>query len=132
MPSRDAKAKDPFAQRLMLRSRQLRREATPAEAALWPLLRGRRVAGLRFRRQVPLGRFIADSICAEAKLVVELDGGVHQERADVDPVRDDVLARGGLHVIRFANERVLRDTESVVAEIERVAHRRVASLGHGK
>jgi very-short-patch-repair endonuclease len=126
MPSRDGKAKAPFAQRLMLRSRQLRREATPAESALWALLRGSQVAGLKFRRQVPLGRFIADFLCAEAKLVVEVDGGVHRGRTDVDAVRDGVLKRSGLQVLRFTNDQAMRDPESVCAEIERVARQRLA------
>jgi very-short-patch-repair endonuclease len=127
-PFRSRGLKDSFARTLAIRARQLRREATPAEALLWERLRNYQADGLKFRRQQPLDRFIADFFCAKAKLVVELDGAVHEQRADADAVREDVLERGGLKVIRFANERVMRDADEVTIEITRIARQRIAEL----
>jgi very-short-patch-repair endonuclease len=121
--------KESFPRRLTTRARQLRREATPAEVLLWERLRDYQAGGFKFRRQQHVGRFIADFFCAAAKLVVEIDGGVHKERADIDAVREDLLERGGLLVIRFTNERVLRDPDEVVAEIMRIARQRADALG---
>jgi very-short-patch-repair endonuclease len=110
-----------FRKALLLRSRQLRRVATPAERALWDIVRDRKVAGLKFRRQQVLGRFIADFFCAEIKLVIELDGGVHNDRTDVDAVRRAVLEAGDLRVLRFHNEEVFDDPKSVVQRIASLA-----------
>src|SRR5487761_1876979 len=68
--------------------RTMRREPAEPEAWLWACLRGRRLAGAKFRRQRPLGRYIADFCCEEAKLVVELDGGVHASQDEYDSLRD--------------------------------------------
>lgn len=61
------------------RARRLRREQTRPEAILWALVRGRRLAGFKFRRQVPIDRYVADFVCAEARVIVELDGGFHDD-----------------------------------------------------
>jgi very-short-patch-repair endonuclease len=83
-------------------SRRLRRNATKAEKTLWRLLRDRRLTGFKFRRQVPIGPYIADFVCYEAKLVVELDGSQHAESMR-DMVRDDELYRRGFRVLRIWN-----------------------------
>jgi very-short-patch-repair endonuclease len=72
-------------------ARQLRKEMTPAEQILWDRLRGRRFQGLKFRRQHPLGRFIVDFYCAEHRLVIELDGGIHRHQQEYDQARTDAL-----------------------------------------
>lgn len=115
--SRDAS----FHRALLSRSRQLRGEGTPAEAQLWEILRDRKVAGLKFRRQAVLGRFVADFFCAEIKLVIELDGPVHAESADRDTAREKVLEAGGLTVLRFTNDAVSNDTKSVIQRIVSLA-----------
>ena len=69
------------------RARALRAESTNVERKLWSLLRGRRLDGVKFRRQVPIDRYFADFACVEARLVVELDGGQHNDRADYDEQR---------------------------------------------
>ncbi|MCS7056143.1 MAG: DUF559 domain-containing protein, partial [Thermoflexales bacterium] len=107
---------------LVERARQLRKEATPAEDLLWQLLRNRQFMGMKFRRQHPIaGRFIADFFCDEAKLVIEVDGGVHEqpEQRAHDAARDEALRAHGYRVLRFSNEAVLRDTGRVLDEIAR-------------
>ena len=69
------------------RARRLRREMTSAERSLWKRLRRRQILGFRFRRQVPMGRYIVDFVCFESQLVVEVDGGMHTESSDDDAVR---------------------------------------------
>lgn len=94
-------------------SRSLRREMTDAEQLLWRHLRMRQMGGCKFRRQHPLGRYILDFVCLEAALVVEVDGGQHAENAEQDLLRTMFLSQQGLHVLRFWNNDVLKDIESV-------------------
>ena len=126
----------PFAQRregrggvcvdlLRRRARILRNGATDAERTLWRFLRGRQLQGLRFRRQVPISGYIADFACPEARVVIELDGGQHAERAAYDAHRDGVLQSKGYLVIRYWNHDVLLRTLDVVADLQaRLAARR--------
>jgi very-short-patch-repair endonuclease len=104
-------------------ARQLRRNQTDAERRLWHYLRGRRLLNLRFRRQHPIGPYYADFACLELGLVVELDGGQHNEPRGLyrDGVRSDVLAGYGYAVIRFWDNDVLRDTSAVLEVIARCA-----------
>ena len=98
-------------------ARTLRHNSTDAERRLWYYLRNRQLDGYRFRRQVPLGRYIVDFACIESKLIVELDGGQHAEQMAEDAERTNYLARGGLRVVRFWNDDVLLRTESVLEQI---------------
>lgn len=98
-------------------ARRLRSEATTAEAALWALLRGRRFEGLKFRRQTPVAGAIADFFCAELRLVVELDGGIHRLREVEDEARDLKLARAGFTTLRFGNEAFIRNPNVVLEAI---------------
>ena len=111
-------------------ARRLRAAMTDAEARLWGDLRGRRFAGLGFRRQVPIGRYIADFCCHAARLVVEVDGGQHGTDLGSarDVRRDAFLAGEGYRVLRFWNHEVLAETTAVLdaiwnAAAERTAHR---------
>jgi len=90
---------------------------TPHETVLWERLRGRRLDGLKFRRQHPLGPFIADFYCAAQRLVVELDGGVHRTQLDRDEERTRQLEAYGYRVLRFQNSQVEEDIEAVLAAI---------------
>ena len=103
---------------LQMAAREMRKEPTPAERVLWQALRGSRL-GQRFRRQHPVGRFILDFWCAEAKLAVEIDGESHDsdERKELDALRTALLDQHGYQVIRFSNEEVLQDLASVEARI---------------
>ena len=102
--------------------RELRRRQTPAEEILWQCLRDRRLDGYKFRRQHPLGRCIADFYCREAKLVIELDGPVHDQpdQRDYDQVREQELKARGLRVLRFKNGEVEKNLAGVLQEISRV------------
>lgn len=99
------------------RSRELRREMTEAEKALWQALRAHRAEGLRFRRQQVIDGFIVDFYCHAADLVVEVDGSVHADPADYDRERDELLATRGLRVLRVANEDVQHDLPAVLRRI---------------
>jgi very-short-patch-repair endonuclease len=90
------------------RARELRKNSTPAEQRLWLRLKG---------RQHPLGTFILDFYCAQMRLAVELDGGVHQGQAEADAQRSQALERSGIHLIRFPNAAVKDDIEGVLAAI---------------
>ncbi len=107
-------------------ARSLRRALTPAERALWRALRRRQWHGLYFRRQYPVGPFILDFCCPAHKLVVELDGAVHDsvEQAARDAARTEQLQAHGYSVIRFRNEEVLYELPLVLTRIakETVPH----------
>ena len=93
-------------------ARSMRQAPTDAEARLWETLRDRRLMRLKFRRQVPLGPFIADFVCMEARLIVEVDG-LHHADSRRDAFRDAGLAERGFRVLRFWNDDVLRDLNGV-------------------
>ncbi|MFC5697614.1 endonuclease domain-containing protein [Pseudomonas sp. GCM10022186] len=97
-------------------AKQLRTGQTDAEQRLWQHLRAKRLQGLKFRRQKPLGPYILDFICQERMLVVEVDGGQHLESAS-DRARDEWLARRGFRVLRFWNHEVLSQTDAVLEAI---------------
>ena len=98
------------------RARALRREATPAERALWVFL-SRKAAGAKFSRQMPIGPFFADFLCRELLLVVELDGHSHDAAPERDARRDLWMAAQGYTVLRFTNAEVLGNAEGVVSAI---------------
>ncbi len=101
------------------RARHLRKTATPAEKRLWSHLRNRKLAGLKFRRQEPIGRRIVDFYCAEARLAVELDGSGHTDdavRAE-DLERETELHELGIRVIRFFNSAVCDNLDGVLNAI---------------
>jgi len=104
------------------RARELRWNMTEAERKLWAALRRRQILGARFRRQQPIGPFIADFFCAEAKLIVEVDGSQHGEElhALADQERSKWLADNGHRVLRFWNGDVLARRAHVIDAIERV------------
>jgi len=99
------------------RARRLRKSSTDTERVLWYHLRRRQLAGYRFRRQVPVGSYIVDFACLEAKLIVEVDGSQHQEFGAYDRNRDQYLRRCGLVVLRFWDNDVLTQTQSVLEAI---------------
>jgi very-short-patch-repair endonuclease len=101
----------------------MRKAATPAEKALWRVLRDRAVNGLRFRRQHTLDSLVLDFYCPAIRLCVELDGGIHDTdwQRERDAARTAHLALRGIHVIRFRNEEVLDDMQSVLTRIAQAA-----------
>ena len=102
------------------RSRELRLNATDAERKLWTQISARKVAGVRFNRQFPIGPFICDFVSRGARLVIEVDGGQHAVDEEKDRARTAYLEAQGYRVIRFWNNDVLERIEGVVIEIERV------------
>ena len=92
--------------------RILRRNMTDAESLLWRRLRSCQVNGCKFRRQHPFNDFILDFVCLEAKLVIEVDGGQHSDSIK-DVLRDQTLTDAGFRVMRFWNNQVLNELESV-------------------
>jgi len=98
-------------------ARHLRRRQTDAERRFWLLLRDRRLQGWKFRRQVPLGPYIADFYCAAAKLIVELDGGQHAAQTKQDQQRTSWLESQDYAVLRFWNHDVLANTEGVLMNL---------------
>jgi very-short-patch-repair endonuclease len=101
------------------RARRLRSAATRAERHLWQYLRRRQLAGYRFRRQHPMGPFVVDFICLERRLVIELDGEVHDHptQIDHDIARQDWLEGQGCRILRFRNDDVLHDVDMVLARV---------------
>ena len=105
---------------LRKRARALRNDMTDAERTLCKVLRGRQLQGFRFRRQVPIAGSIADFLCPQARLIVEVDGGQHQAQEAYDAERTAVLVGLGYRVLRYWNDDVLLRTESVIDDIFRV------------
>src|SRR5258707_187858 len=95
------------------RARQLRHDSTVPERILWDLIRSGRLAGLKFRRQHPIGPYFADYYCHERKLVIGLDGRSHDGRGEADRLREAQLRKSGLTVLRIKNDDVLLELEGV-------------------
>ena len=98
-------------------ARKLRSNLTAAESRLWSRLRRKQIAGHRFRRQAPIGRYVADFVCHDARLIVEVDGGQHGMRIVEDAKRTAWLESQGYRVLRFWNNDVLRNTDGVIERI---------------
>jgi very-short-patch-repair endonuclease len=98
-------------------ARRLRQTMTDAEKKLWRHLRGRQVFGHKFRRQAHIGRYIADFVCFDQKLIVEVDGGQHKDQAAYDTARSRWLRTQGFRVVRFWNSDVLNNIEGVLERI---------------
>jgi very-short-patch-repair endonuclease len=100
-------------------ARTNRKVLTEAERVLWSAVRGRKLGGYKFRRQHPINDFIADFYCHERKLLIELDGGYHQEQSqsEYDKGRTFQLTELGITVIRFTNEEVTTNLSSVLKQI---------------
>ena len=107
---------------LLAHAKSLRKDTTPAERRLWAGVRNRQCGGLKFRRQVPIGQFIADFYCASERLVVELDGVSHIDSVTDGP-RDVWMEAQGLRVLRFSNGDVLGNPEGVLISIQQAAAR---------
>ncbi|MBW2033435.1 MAG: endonuclease domain-containing protein [Deltaproteobacteria bacterium] len=90
---------------------------TDAERLLWQHLRNRQLGGYKFRRQRPIGSYIVDFVCLEKNIVIEVDGGQHAGQMESDSKRSDYLKEKGYRVMRFWNNEVLKETESVLTVI---------------
>jgi very-short-patch-repair endonuclease len=108
------------------RAKALRKEMTQAEKAVWDLLSSKKMLGYRFKAQHPIDIFIADFYCHELKLVIEIDGGIHQyeDQKEYDLGREAELERLDIKVIRFTNEEVEKSIKLVRKKIESACERR--------
>jgi very-short-patch-repair endonuclease len=106
-------------------ARKLRREQTDVERRLWFELRGRHFAGFKFRRQQPIGPYVADFACFEAKLIIELDGGQHgsEDAVVYDEARTQFPRNEGFMVLRFPNHEINRNLDAVLDAIGRYLRR---------
>jgi very-short-patch-repair endonuclease len=111
---------------MTLIARALRKQQTPAEIAMWRVLRDRRLRGLKFRRQFTIGPFVGDFCCFELRLLIELDGEVHAGAQGVarDKERDAYLRGMGFEILRFPNWRVFEESDGVITEILDFARRK--------
>ena len=112
---------------------QLRNNMTPAEKKLWTALSNKKLNGFRFKNQHPINKFIVDFYCHKAKLVIEIDGEVHNgiEQADYDIGRTYEIESFGLMIIRFTNDQVEKHCEEVIEEIKRILIKKVPFRGLG-
>ena len=97
--------------------KELRENATPAENLMWSALRNCQLNGSRWRRQHAIGGFVVDLYCSSARLIVELDGPVHDQRVQEDRARQDELERRDLRVLRFRNDEVMGDLPLVLSRL---------------
>lgn len=109
------------------RARTLRKSDNDAEKALWSELKGRRLSGAKFTRQLPIGRYFADFACREERLVVELDGSQHVGSA-YDRTRDQFMVQSGWSVLRFCNIDALIERDAVVETILAALDRRLDAV----
>ena len=105
----------------------LRKNMTKTEELLWDKLKGKQILGLRFRRQHPIDIFIADFYCHEARLVIEIDGDIHNYSIEFDNGREAEIEEYNIKVIRFSNDQVINDIESVVNNIRTAVQERILS-----
>jgi very-short-patch-repair endonuclease len=106
------------------RAKELRRQMTPDARTLWEHLRRTQLAGYHFRREQVLYGFIVDFYCHTAALVVEVDGGIHEEQKDYDVERDRILTERGFCVLRVTNEQVQGNLDTVLDQIRAVCNER--------
>ena len=111
-------------------AKKLRKLETEAEKQLWSRLNKNQIIGLQFRRQHPINRFIADFYCPKIKLIIEVDGSIHElpEYQSHDIGRSEVLNDFGITVIRFTNEQIIEKTDSTVEEIKTICKKLLNEL----
>ena len=117
----------PYSNNLKEPARTLRKEMTDAERTLWSFLRGKKILGIQFYRQKPIGPYIVDFYAPAAKLVIEADGSQHLEPEHIlaDEVRDSFLAEQGLLVLRFDNCSILKKTDAVLEKVYQICRERL-------
>lgn len=115
-------------------AKALRKNMTSSEKKLWQFLSGKKVLKLRFRTQQPINIFIADFYCHSLKLVIEIDGGIHESKSqkEYDIGRETELSEWGIKVIRFTNEEIENDICQVMNEIEKICIKRNEELQRPK
>ena len=102
-------------------AKKMRSNMTPAETKMWRFLRGKRFQGLKFKRQVLIGNYIVDFLCENKKIIIEIDGGQHNEELNIqsDNNRTHYLENNGYKVLRFWNDEVMKNINGVMEVIFR-------------
>jgi very-short-patch-repair endonuclease len=108
-------------------AKNLRNNMTQTEQLLWEKLKGKQICGLRFRRQHPIYLFIVDFYCHQIRLVIEVDGEIHDQQAEYDDGRSAEMEKFGIRVIRFRNSEVENDIENVISKIQSIVKERLKS-----
>ncbi|MFA6474983.1 MAG: DUF559 domain-containing protein [Patescibacteria group bacterium] len=103
--------------KLQLLARKLRNNPTQAEVVLWNRLKEKQL-GCKFRQQYPLFQFIVDFYCSSHRLIIEVDGLIHEQQRDYDQLRDQIMMRHGYSVMRFANAEIMNDLDKVIDKIK--------------
>ncbi len=116
-PQERSSSRGGYSEKSVQKARALRQDATDAEKKLWYRIRNKKLCGHKFRRQQPVGKYIVDFICQEKKLVIELDGSQHAEQNEYDDERTKFLEDAGYKVIRFWNNEIFEDMESILETI---------------
>jgi very-short-patch-repair endonuclease len=101
---------------MLEQAKKLRKNATETETLFWFEVKDRRLGGHKFRRQCPIGKYIVDFLCLEKKLIVEIDGGQHNEKTN-DKIRDEYLSALGFKVMRFWNNELLENMDGVLSTL---------------
>ena len=104
---------------LIKNARKLRKNSTRAESLLWRKLRAKQIAGIKFRRQQPIGNYIVDFVSFEKMIIIELDGGQHAKAKKKDKKRDELLSENGFTVLRFWNNDIFNNLEGVLEVIRK-------------
>jgi very-short-patch-repair endonuclease len=102
---------------MLVAARDFRKNPTSSEALLWQVLRGKQLTRIKFRRQQPIGPFVVDFYAPSVRLVIEIDGAVHQQQQEADQARQRVLESLDLKVLRFSASQVESDIDSVLSAI---------------
>jgi very-short-patch-repair endonuclease len=112
---------------IFLRAAELRRNMTNAEKLLWQELRSKKILNLTFRRQHPVNMFIADFYCHKARLVIEIDGSIHEIEGsrEKDKGREDEFEKFGIKTIRFTNDEIYESMARVIEDIKEECNRRL-------
>jgi very-short-patch-repair endonuclease len=111
----------PYDKNLVSRAKELRKEMTEAEKIFWDkILRDKKLINFKFTRQKPIDNSIVDFFCASLRLIIEIDGEIHSFQKGRDKERDAILKQKfGLKIIRYTNEKVLKNTEKVIEDLVR-------------
>jgi len=96
---------------------KLRKNQTPSEEIMWEVLRWKQLAWLKFRRQHPFGRYIADFFCSKEKIVIEIDGKIHDNQKEYDDIRESIIEQYWVKILRFSNDQISNNLEEILEEI---------------
>ncbi|MDO9391176.1 MAG: DUF559 domain-containing protein [bacterium] len=99
-------------------AKAMRRNMTLAERCFWNAVRANKIVGMHFHRQQVIDGFIADFYCGDQRLVVEIDGGIHETQKDNDNKRETALKKNGLRIIRFSNQEVINNLDRVLQKLK--------------